>query len=119
MNPTNTLTEPVEMSEHPMENILRMDRIPHIWCSTCGIGTALTSFAEALKKIETPLDKVCVVSGIGCSGRTAGYIKLDSFHSTHGRAIPFATGLKLSNPELKPNSGQFSNGISLRPTWLS
>jgi len=45
-------------------------------------------------------DKVAIVSGIGCTGRAAGYIKLDSFHTTHGRAIPFATGLKLANPEL-------------------
>ncbi len=92
---------PAEVAEHPMEALLRMDRIPHIWCSTCGIGTAVTAFAEALKKIDTPLEKVAVVSGIGCSGRIAGYIKLDSFHSTHGRAVPFATGLKLANPELK------------------
>lgn len=90
-----------EAAEHPMEALLRMDRIPHIWCSTCGIGTAVTAFADALKKTEIPLEKVCVVSGIGCSGRIAGYIKLDSFHSTHGRAVPFATGLKLANPELK------------------
>jgi len=91
------------MSEqtHPMETILRMERMPHIWCSGCGIGTAVTAFAEALRKTDTPLDKVAVVSGIGCSGRIAGYIKLDSFHTTHGRAIPFATGLKLANPELK------------------
>ena len=87
--------------EHPMENLLRMDRIPHIWCSTCGIGTTVSCFAQALGKIDHPLDKVAVVSGIGCTGRVAGYVKLDSFHSTHGRAIPFATGLKLSNPELK------------------
>jgi 2-oxoglutarate/2-oxoacid ferredoxin oxidoreductase subunit beta len=87
--------------EHPMENILRMDRIPHIWCATCGIGTAVSCFAQALQKTNYPLDKTAVVSGIGCTGRVAGYVKLDSFHSTHGRAIPFATGLKLSNPELK------------------
>jgi 2-oxoglutarate ferredoxin oxidoreductase subunit beta len=93
--------QPAGVKEHPMETLLRMDRIPHIWCPTCGIGTAVTAFAEALKKIDFPLEKVCVVSGIGCTGRVAGYIKLDSFHSTHGRAIPFATGLKLSNPELK------------------
>jgi 2-oxoglutarate ferredoxin oxidoreductase subunit beta len=93
--------QPAEVTEHPMEALLRMDRIPHIWCPTCGIGTAVTAFAEALKKIDYPLEKVCVVSGIGCTGRVAGYIKLDSFHSTHGRAIPFATGLKLANPELK------------------
>jgi 2-oxoglutarate ferredoxin oxidoreductase subunit beta len=44
--------------------------------------------------------KTVVVSGIGCSGRAAGYIKLDSYHTTHGRAIPFATGMKLANPDL-------------------
>jgi 2-oxoglutarate ferredoxin oxidoreductase subunit beta len=88
--------------DHPMEPYLRMDRIPHIWCSTCGIGTAVSCFITALQRYEQkPLDKVAVVSGIGCTGRVAGYIKLDSFHTTHGRAIPFATGLKLANPELK------------------
>jgi len=87
--------------KNPLEGLLRMDRIPHIWCPGCGIGTVVTSFAEALKKSEVDLDKVAVVSGIGCTGRVAGYVKLDSFHTTHGRAIPFATGLKLANPELK------------------
>jgi 2-oxoglutarate ferredoxin oxidoreductase subunit beta len=85
----------------PMEDFLRMDRIPHIWCPGCGIGTVVTSFAEALRKSEIDLDKVAVVSGIGCTGRVAGYVKLDSFHTTHGRAVPFATGLKLANPDLK------------------
>jgi 2-oxoglutarate ferredoxin oxidoreductase subunit beta len=87
-------------SKNPIEDILRMDRIPHIWCPGCGIGTVVTSFAEALKKSKLDLDKVAVVSGIGCTGRVAGYVKLDSFHTTHGRAIPFATGLKLANPDL-------------------
>ena len=84
-----------------MENLLRMDRIPHIWCAGCGIGTVVTSFAEAIKKNKEDLNKLAVVSGIGCTGRVAGYVKLDSFHSTHGRAIPFATGLKLANPDMK------------------
>jgi len=84
-----------------MEKLLRMDRIPHIWCSTCGIGTAVSCFITALEKFDYPMDQVAVVSGIGCTGRVAGYIKLDSFHSTHGRAIPFATGLKLANPKMK------------------
>lgn len=86
---------------NPMEDFLRMDRIPHIWCPGCGIGTVVTSFAEALRKSDLDLNKVAVVSGIGCTGRVAGYVKFDSFHSTHGRAIPFATGLKLANPDLK------------------
>lgn len=87
--------------KNPREDMLRMDRIPHIWCSGCGIGTVVTSFAEALKKNKEDLDKIAVVSGIGCTGRVAGYVKLDSFHSTHGRAVPFATGLKLANPDMK------------------
>jgi 2-oxoglutarate ferredoxin oxidoreductase subunit beta len=87
--------------KNPAEGFLRMDRIPHIWCPGCGIGVVVSSFAEALRKSKLDLDKVCIVSGIGCTGRVAGYVKLDSFHSTHGRAIPFATGLKLGNPELK------------------
>lgn len=84
-----------------IDKLLREDRIPHIWCPGCGLGSVLHSFLTALNKSEIPLDKVSVVSGIGCTGRTAGYVKLDSFHTTHGRAIPFATGLKLANPELK------------------
>jgi 2-oxoglutarate ferredoxin oxidoreductase subunit beta len=101
MKDAQVVKEAPKKEEHPMEKILRMDRIPHIWCPTCGIGTALTAFATALDKTDIPLDNICVVSGIGCSGRIAGYVKLDSFHSTHGRAIPFATGLKLGNPKLK------------------
>ena len=86
---------------NPIESLLRMDRIPHIWCPGCGIGTAVNCFIRALMESQIPLDNICVVSGIGCTGRVAGYIKLDSFHTTHGRAIPFATGLKLANPDLK------------------
>lgn len=87
--------------KNPVEKILRMDRMPHIWCPGCGIGTVVTSFAEALRKEKYDLDKIAIVSGIGCTGRVAGYIKLDSFHTTHGRAIPFATGLKLAKPDTK------------------
>jgi 2-oxoglutarate ferredoxin oxidoreductase subunit beta len=92
--------EAARAERHPMDEMLRGDRLPHIWCPGCGLGIALTVFISALEKLELDLDKVCVVSGIGCTGRVAGYIKLDSFHTTHGRAIPFATGLKLANPDL-------------------
>lgn len=86
---------------NPIEDLLRMDRIPHIWCPGCGIGTTVNCFVRALQTSGLDLDKTAVVSGIGCTGRVAGYMRLDSFHTTHGRAIPFATGLKLANPELK------------------
>jgi 2-oxoglutarate ferredoxin oxidoreductase subunit beta len=86
--------------EHPRSPLLRMDRIPHIWCPTCGIGTTVNVFIQALTESGLDLKKTVVVSGIGCTGRVAGYINLDSFHTTHGRALPFATGMKLANPEL-------------------
>lgn len=86
--------------QNPMADFLRMERMPHIWCPGCGIGTVVTSFAEAVKKSGIDMEKLAVVSGIGCTGRVAGYVNLDSFHTTHGRPIAFATGLKLANPEL-------------------
>ena len=86
--------------ENPVEQFLRMDRIPHIWCPGCGIGTTVNCFARALVEAKVDLRKTAIVSGIGCTGRVAGYTRLDSFHTTHGRAIPFATGLKLANPSL-------------------
>ena len=87
--------------EHPQEHLLRTDRFPHIWCPTCGIGTVVKCFVEAIDRAKMDYDKMAIVSGIGCTGRVAGYMKLDSYHTTHGRAIPFATGLKLANRDLK------------------
>ncbi len=86
---------------HPKDRLLRKDRLPHIWCPTCGIGTCVSSFVEAIQETGIPEERFAIVSGIGCTGRVAGYVRLDSFHSTHGRAIPYATGLHLANPELK------------------
>jgi len=85
---------------HPLDDLLRIDRIPHIWCPGCGIGTAFSSCLIAMRESGIDLEKTVMVSGIGCSGRGAGYVNLDSYHTTHGRAIPFATGMKLANPEL-------------------
>ena len=87
--------------ENPVLPYLRQDRIPHIWCPGCGIGTTVNCFARALTESGLDMDEIAIVSGIGCTGRVAGYLNLDSFHTTHGRAIPFATGLKLANPKLK------------------
>jgi 2-oxoglutarate ferredoxin oxidoreductase subunit beta len=86
--------------ESVVEPFLRSDRMPHIWCPGCGIGTTVNCFTRALIDAEVDLKNLVVVSGIGCTGRVAGYMYADSFHTTHGRAIPFATGLKLANPKL-------------------
>ena len=94
----STLTEVT--AHNPVEDYLRMDRIPSIWCPGCGIGTTVNSFVHALIRTGADMKKLVMVSGIGCSGRVGGYIGTDHFHTTHGRAIPFATGLSLANPEL-------------------
>ena len=93
---------PAEVAEeHPDDQVLRDARIPHIWCPGCGLGTVIKAFAEAIRRSEARLDEHAVVSGIGCTGRAAGYINTDSYHTTHGRAIPFATGLKTARRELE------------------
>ena len=91
----------IEAKHHPMDKYLRADRIPHIWCPGCGLGTALNCFLHALEESKIEPDNLAVVSGIGCTGRIAGYLNVDSYHTTHGRAIPFATGLKLARPDMK------------------
>jgi 2-oxoglutarate/2-oxoacid ferredoxin oxidoreductase subunit beta len=88
------------VDEHPLDKIIRSDRMPHIWCPGCGIGIAMRCYAQAILDSTISVDNHVVVSGIGCSGRVAGYMNIDSYHTTHGRAIPFATGLKLANPKL-------------------
>lgn len=87
-------------NRHPLDDIIRSERMPHIWCPGCGIGIAMRCYARAILESGIPVDRHVVVSGIGCSGRAAGYMNIDSYHSTHGRAIPFATGLKLARPDL-------------------
>lgn len=96
----NGIQKKTKPPEHPLDGLLRTDRIPHIWCPGCGIGTAFSSCLTAMKTSGQDLQKMVMVSGIGCTGRGAGYANIDSFHTTHGRAIPFATGMKLANPEL-------------------
>ena len=100
MTKTKPKTTP-QQAPHPMDELLRVERIPHIWCPGCGIGTVFSGVIAAVQKSGLPLNQLAMVSGIGCTGRMAGYIKLDSFHTTHGRALPFATGLKLARPETK------------------
>ncbi|MGB9740704.1 MAG: 2-oxoacid:ferredoxin oxidoreductase subunit beta [Candidatus Bathyarchaeia archaeon] len=87
--------------EHPLSRYLRKAMMPHIWCSGCGNGIILNCFIHAIDELQMDLDKLVVVSGIGCIGRAAGYVNTNSFHTTHGRPIAFATGVKLANPQLE------------------
>jgi 2-oxoglutarate ferredoxin oxidoreductase subunit beta len=81
---------------------LRLERLPHIWCQGCGLGIVLHAYADALEETGVDLNKVATISGIGCAGRASGYVNTDSFHTTHGRALPFATGVGISRPDIKP-----------------
>ena len=85
---------------HPDDIYLKPGRIPHIWCPGCGLGVVLNTYINGLKLAGLQVDQTAVVSGIGCTGRVAGYLDMDTYHTTHGRAIPFATGLALVRPDL-------------------
>ena len=87
------------VNENPYIKYLREDRLPHIFCPGCGNGIVLNTFFKGMEKAGIQLDDVSLVSGIGCSSRIPGYVKCDSLHTTHGRPISFATGLKLANPD--------------------
>ncbi len=71
-----------------------------MFCPGCGIGTVMSCFQRAFLKRGMDLDKTAFVSGIGCTSRLAGYVYADSLHTTHGRALAYATGLKLANRDL-------------------
>jgi 2-oxoglutarate ferredoxin oxidoreductase subunit beta len=92
-----------EQFKHNHDTLLRKHAIPTIYCPGCGIGTTIHAFLEAITKYcDIPKNDIFVVSGIGCSGRASGYINLDGFHAIHGRAIPFASGVEIAKPRMKP-----------------
>jgi 2-oxoglutarate/2-oxoacid ferredoxin oxidoreductase subunit beta len=80
---------------------LRKEKMPHIWCAGCGHGTIVKSILRAIDKLGWKNDDVVVVSGIGCSSRTPGYLDFNTLHTTHGRSLAFATGIKMAKPHLK------------------
>jgi len=81
------------------DQYLRVEKMPTLWCWGCGDGVILKSFIRAVDKLGWNKDDVCVVSGIGCSGRFSSYVDFNTVHTTHGRTIAFATGIKLANPD--------------------
>lgn len=83
------------------DSYLRLEKMPTLWCWGCGDGIILKSFIRAIEKLGWAKDDVCVVSGIGCSGRFSSYVDFNTVHTTHGRTVAFATGIKLANPDKK------------------
>ncbi len=76
-------------------------KFPHVWCPGCGIGIILGALIRAVDRIGYEQDEVVLISGIGCSGRLPVYVDFNTLHTTHGRALTFATGIKLAKPSLK------------------
>jgi len=74
--------------------------IPIKWCPGCGDYAILTSIKKAMAELGFEHERYVVVSGIGCSSRLPYYVNIYGYHTIHGRSIPVATGIKLSNPEL-------------------
>lgn len=85
---------------NPILKYFRASKLPHIWCAGCGHGIIMGALVRAIEKAGLDQDKTVVVSGIGCSSRAPGYLNFDTLHTTHGRALAFATGIKLARPEL-------------------
>ena len=94
------------MPSNLIHQYMRIDHLPHIWCPGCGNGVIMRDVAVALDELindpdsDFDRDNIVIVSGIGCSSRAAGYLDFNSIHTTHGRAIAFATGIKMANPKL-------------------
>jgi 2-oxoglutarate ferredoxin oxidoreductase subunit beta len=76
-------------------------KFPNVWCSGCGIGIVMNALIRAIDRMGLSKDDVAVLSGIGCTGRMPVYLDFNTMHTTHGRALAFATGLKLARPRLK------------------
>lgn len=83
-----------------VDRYLRREMLPTVWCPGCGNGSIVQAAAMAFERLDLDPDEVVLVGGIGCSGRTPFYMNTNAFHTTHGRALAFATGLKLANPGL-------------------
>lgn len=84
-----------------IHHYLRHDKkFPHVWCPGCGNGIVLGVLIRAIHRLALEKDKVVLVSGIGCSGRMSVYVDFNTLHTVHGRALTFATGIKLARPSL-------------------
>jgi 2-oxoglutarate/2-oxoacid ferredoxin oxidoreductase subunit beta len=82
-----------------IEQYLHTERLPHIWCPGCGAGIVTSAFLRAALDLDLKRQDTVVVGGIGCSSRAVGYLDFGTVHSLHGRALAFATGIKMARPD--------------------
>lgn len=84
-----------------VRDYIRERFMPHIWCPGCGHGIVMNNLIRAIINLGLRKRDLVMVSGIGCSARISGYLDFHTLHTLHGRALAFATGVKLSRPELR------------------
>jgi 2-oxoglutarate/2-oxoacid ferredoxin oxidoreductase subunit beta len=87
--------------KYDFKEYIRQRFFPHIWCPGCGHGIVLGALLRAVHELGLNKNEIVITSGIGCSSRISGYVDFHSLHTIHGRALSFATGVKLSKPDLK------------------
>jgi len=80
---------------------LKNESLPLMWCSGCGNGIVLGALLRAFEELEYKKNEVVIVTGIGCWGKADDYINTNALHTTHGRALSYATGIKAANPKLQ------------------
>ena len=85
---------------HPNLKYLRKGSLPHMFCPGCGCGQILNYFLYAVDELGLDMDKLVTIGGVGCMSRAPAYLNTSAIHGIHGRNLPFATGIKLTNPEL-------------------
>ena len=83
-----------------VKDYIRQRFMPHIWCPGCGHGIVMNNLIRAIENLGLKKNDIVMVTGIGCSSRISGYLDFHTLHTIHGRALAFATGVKLSRPEL-------------------
>ncbi len=83
-----------------IRSLIRERFFPHLWCPGCGHGHVLNAMLHSVDDLGYDPSSLVMVSGIGCSARIAGYVDFHTMHTLHGRALAFATGIKMSRPDL-------------------
>lgn len=88
------------MSTNPLRRYLREDSLPHFFCSGCGAAQVMNFFLRAADEVELDFDSLVAIGGVGCAARIPAYLNAEGLHGIHGRTLPWATGIKLHNPDL-------------------
>lgn len=89
------------MRTNPLTKYLRKGSLPHFFCPGCGAAQVMNYFLQAAEKIGLDFDKLVAIGGVGCTARIPVYLNADALHGVHGRTLPWATGMKLHNPDLE------------------